>query len=263
MNRLHRMRLQKRMPFKFNLRSGFSLIELLVAMAIISLIMFTGFKAIAMLEKRSGEAQKRVTWHEKAEIIFNSFYALYHSSTANVALIEKLNTNPQAYVTGDNIDIVVDNTLASATGDSDSKKLFLHDVKMDNPPSLKYRVINISGNCYFKTGTAYTYGVDCDNPGEASTLNTEMGAIFNTHGVLEMNIAMLDGRVCKVISYNADGNWTLSPNSQCPASSATKLATDSPTTYFKVPRIIIFASGASAINLKYARTILENLVSPR
>ncbi|CAM8429869.1 Prokaryotic N-terminal methylation site [Candidatus Methylopumilus planktonicus] len=251
------------MPFKFNLRSGFSLIELLVAMAIISLIMFTGFKAIAMLEKRSGEAQKRVTWHEKAEIIFNSFYALYHSSTANVALIEKLNTNPQAYVTGDNIDIVVDNTLASATGDSDSKKLFLHDVKMDNPPSLKYRVINISGNCYFKTGTAYTYGVDCDNPGEASTLNTEMGAIFNTHGVLEMNIAMLDGRVCKVISYNADGNWTLSPNSQCPASSATKLATDSPTTYFKVPRIIIFASGASAINLKYARTILENLVSPR
>ena len=251
------------MPFKFNLRSGFSLIELLVAMAIISLIMFTGFKAIAMLEKRSGEAQKRVTWHEKAEIIFNSFYALYHSSTANVALIEKLNTNPQAYVTGDNIDIVVDNTLASATGDSDSKKLFLHDVKMDNPPSLKYRVINISGNCYFKTGTAYTYGVDCDNPGEASTLNTEMGAIFNTHGVLEMNIAMLDGRVCKVISYNADGNWTLSPNSQCPASSATKLATDSPTTYFKVPRIIIFASGASALNLKYARTILENLVSPR
>ena len=251
------------MPFKFNLRSGFSLIELLVAMAIISLIMFTGFKAIAMLEKRSGEAQKRVTWHEKAEIIFNSFYALYHSSTANVALIEKLNTNPQAYVTGDNIDIVVDNTLASATGDSDSKKLFLHDVKMDNPPSLKYRVINISGNCYFKTGTAYTYGVDCDNPGEASTLNTEMGAIFNTHGVLEMNIAMLDGRVCKVISYNADGNWTLSPNSQCPASSATKLATDSPTTYFKVPRIIIFASGASALNLKYARTILQNLVSPR
>ena len=251
------------MPFKFNLRSGFSLIELLVAMAIISLIMFTGFKAIAMLEKRSGEAQKRVTWHEKAEIIFNSFYALYHSSTANVALIEKLNTNPQAYVTGDNIDIVVDNTLASATGDSDSKKLFLHDVKMDNPPSLKYRVINISGNCYFKTGTAYTYGVDCDNPGEASTLNTEMGAIFNTHGVLEMNIAMLDGRVCKVISYNANGNWTLSPNSQCPASSATKLATDSPTTYFKVPRIIIFASGASALNLKYARTILENLVSPR
>ena len=251
------------MPFKFNLRSGFSLIELLVAMAIISLIMFTGFKAIAMLEKRSGEAQKRVTWHEKAEIIFNSFYALYHSSTANVALIEKLNTNPQAYVTGDNIDIVVDNTLASATGDSASKKLFLHDVKMDNPPSLKYRVINISGNCYFKTGTAYTYGVDCDNPGEASTLNTEMGAIFNTHGVLEMNIAMLDGRVCKVISYNADGNWTLSPNSQCPASSATKLATDSPTIYFKVPRVIIFASGASAINLKYARTILQNLVSPR
>ena len=251
------------MPFKFNLRSGFSLIELLVAMAIISLIMFTGFKAIAMLEKRSGEAQKRVTWHEKAEIIFNSFYALYHSSTANVALIEKLNTNPQAYVTGDNIDIVVDNTLASATGDNASKKLFLHDVKMDNPPSLKYRVINISGNCYFKTGTAYTYGIDCDNPGEASTLNTEMGAIFNTHGVLEMNIAMLDGRVCKVISYNADGNWTLSPNSQCPASSATKLATDSPTTYFKVPRVIIFASGASAINLKYARTILENLVSPR
>ena len=251
------------MPFKFNLRSGFSLIELLVAMAIISLIMFTGFKAIAMLEKRSGEAQKRVTWHEKAEIIFNSFYALYHSSTANVALIEKLNTNPQAYVTGDNIDIVVDNTLASATGDSASKKLFLHDVKMDDPPSLKYRVINISGNCYFKTGTAYTYGVDCDNPGEASTLNTEMGAIFNTHGVLEMNIAMLDGRVCKVISYNADGNWTLSPNSQCPASSATKLATDSPTIYFKVPRVIIFASGASAINLKYARTILQNLVSPR
>ncbi len=251
------------MPFKFNLRSGFSLIELLVAMAIISLIMFTGFKAIAMLEKRSGEAQKRVTWHEKAEIIFNSFYALYHSSTANVALIEKLNTNPQAYVTGDNIDIVVDNTLASATGDSASKKLFLHDVKMDNPPSLKYRVINISGNCYFKTGTAYTYGVDCDNPGEASTLNTEMGAIFNTHGVLEMNIAMLDGRVCKVIGYNANGNWTLSPNSQCPASSATKLATDSPTTYFKVPRIIIFASGASALNLKYARTILQNLVSPR
>ena len=249
------------MPFKFNLRSGFSLIELLVAMAIISLIMFTGFKAIAMLEKRSGEAQKRVTWHEKAEIIFNSFYALYHSSAANVALIEKLNT--QAPVTGDNIDIVVDNTLVSATGDSDSKKLFLHDVKMDNPPSLKYRVINILGNCYFKTGTAYTYGIDCVNAGEASTLNSEMGAIFNTHGVLEMNIAMLDGRVCKVISYNADGNWTLSPNSQCPASSATKLATDSPTTYFKVPRIIIFASGASALNLKYARTILQNLVSPR
>ena len=61
------------MPFKFNLRSGFSLIELLVAIAIISLIMFTGFKAIAMLENRSGEAQKRVAWHEKAEIIFNSF----------------------------------------------------------------------------------------------------------------------------------------------------------------------------------------------
>lgn len=250
------------MPFKFNLRSGFSLIELLVAMAIISLIMFTGFKAIAMLENRSGEAQKRVAWHEKAEIIFNSFYALYHSSAANVALIEKLNTNPQAYVTGDNIDIEVDNTLASATGNSASKKLFLHDVKMDNPPSLKYRVINISSNCYFKTGTAYTYGIDCDNPVETSTLNTEMDAIFNTHGVLEMNIAMLDGRVCKVISYNAN-NWTLSPNSQCPASSATKLATDSPTTYFKVPRIIIFTSGASAINLKYARTILENLVSPR
>ena len=249
------------MPFKFNLRSGFSLIELLVAMAIISLIMFTGFKAIAMLEKRSGEAQKRVAWHEKAEIIFNSFYALYHSSAANVALIEKLNT--QAPVTGDNIDIVVDNTLASPTGNSDSKKLFLHDVKMDNPPSLKYRVINILGNCYFKTGTAYTYGIDCVNAGEASTLNSEMGAIFNTHGVLEMNIAMLDGRVCKVISYNANGNWTLSPNSQCPLSSDTKLATDSPTTYFKVPRIVIFTSGASALNLKYARTILENLVTPR
>jgi prepilin-type N-terminal cleavage/methylation domain-containing protein len=54
------------MPTTFTLKSGFSLIELLVAIAILSLVMLTGFKAIAMLENRSGEAQKRVVWHEKA-----------------------------------------------------------------------------------------------------------------------------------------------------------------------------------------------------
>ena len=220
-----------------------------------------------MLEQRSGAAQKRVIWHEKAELIFNSFYALYHSSIVNTALIEKLDTNPQAYVTGANIDIVVDNTLASATGDAASspKKLFLHNVKTDSPPSLKYRVINISGNCFFKTGSAYIYGIDCINAGEASTLNTEMDAIFNTHGILEMNIAMLDGRVCKVLSYNANanGNWTLSPNSQCPASTTTTSPTDSPTTYFKAPRVVVFGSDGSSLNLKYARSVLENLVSPR
>ena len=222
-----------------------------------------------MLEQRSGAAQKRVIWHEKAELIFNSFYALYHSSIVNTALIEKLNTNPQAYVTGANIDIVVDNTLASATGDAASspKKLFLHNVKTDSPPSLKYRVINISGNCFFKTGSAYVYGIDCINAGAAAALNTEMNAIFNTHGILEMNIAMLDGRICKVVSYNANanGNWTLSPNSQCPSSIPSTLPSpsDSPTIYFMPPRIIVFGSDASSLNLKYARSVLENLGSPR
>ena len=251
------------MKINLNLKPGFSLIELLVAMAIISLVMYSGFKSIAMLEQRSGAAQKRVIWHEKAELIFNSFYALYHSSTANVALIEKLNT--QAYVTGDNIDIVVDNTLASATGDNAGKKLLLHNVKTDSPPSLKYRVINISGNCFFKTGSAYIYGIDCTNAGAAVALNAEMNAIFNTHGILEMNIAMLDGRVCKVISYNANGNWTLSPNSQCPSSIPSTLPSpsDSPTIYFMPPRIIVFGSDISSLNLKYARSVLENLGSPR
>lgn len=254
------------MKINLNLKPGFSLIELLVAMAIISLVMYSGFKSIAMLEQRSGAAQKRVIWHEKAELIFNSFYALYHSSTANVALIEKLNTNPQAYVTGVNIDIVVDNTLASATGDNASKKLLLHNVKMDSPPSLKYRVINISGNCFFKTGSAYIYGIDCTNAGAAAALNTEMNTIFNSNGILEMNIAMLDGRICKVVSYNANGNWTLSPNSQCPSSIPSPLpsASASPTTYFMPPRIIVFGSAdGSSLNLKYARSVLENFVSPR
>ena len=263
MKRLPLKQALQRMKINLNLKPGFSLIELLVAMAIISLVMYSGFKSIAMLEQRSGAAQKRVIWHEKAELIFNSFYALYHSSTANVALIEKLNT--QAYVTGDNIDIVVDNTLASATGDNAGKKLLLHNVKTDSPPSLKYRVINISGNCFFKTGSAYVYGIDCINAGAAAALNTEMNAIFNTHGILEMNIAMLDGRVCKVISYNADGNWTLSPNSQCPSSIPSTLPSpsDSPTIYFMPPRIIVFGSDISSLNLKYARSVLENLGSPR
>ena len=255
------------MKIKHSLKSGFSLIELLVAMSIISLVMFVGFKAIAMMEQRSGVIQKKVIWFEKAEITFNSFYALYNSSAANVNLIEKLNTSPQDYVTGVNIDIVVDNTLQTATGDNATspKKLFLHNVKTDNPPSLKYRVINIVGNCFFKTGSAYIYGIDCMNQGEASTLTSEMDAIFNTYGILEMNIAMLDGRVCKVIGYNSNsnGNWTLSPNSQCPTSSATKLATDSPTTFFKVPRVIVFGSDGSSLNLKYARSVLENFVTPR
>ena len=123
MKRLPLKQALQRMKINLNLKPGFSLIELLVAMAIISLVMYSGFKSIAMLEQRSGAAQKRVIWHEKAELIFNSFYALYHSSTAKVALIEKLNTTPQAYVTGVNIDIVVDNTLASATGDDAGKKL--------------------------------------------------------------------------------------------------------------------------------------------
>lgn len=263
MKRLPLKQALQRMKINLNLKPGFSLIELLVAMAIISLVMYSGFKSIAMLEQRSGAAQKRVIWHEKAELIFNSFYALYHSSTANVALIEKLNTTPQAYVTGVNIDIVVDNTLASATGDNASKKLLLHNVKTDSPPSLKYRVINISGNCFFKTGSAYVYGFDCSTAEEVSTLKTEMDAIFNTHGILEMNIAMLDGRVCKVLGYNANGNWTLSPNSQCPASANTTSPTDSPTTYFKVPRVVVFGSDGSTLNLKYARSVLENLVSPR
>ena len=253
------------MKIKHSLKSGFSLIELLVAMSIISLVMFVGFKAIAMMEQRSGVIQKKVIWFEKAEITFNSFYALYNSSAANVNLIEKLNTSPQDYVTGVNIDIVVDNTLQTATGDNATspKKLFLHNVKTDNPPSLKYRVINIVGNCFFKTGSAYVYGVDCSTAEEVSTLKTEMDAIFNTYGILEMNIAMLDGRVCKVIGYNSIGNWTLSPNSQCPTSSATKLATDSPTTFFKVPRVIVFGSDGSSLNLKYARSVLENFVTPR
>ena len=253
------------MKIKHSLKSGFSLIELLVAMSIISLVMFVGFKAIAMMEQRSGVIQKKVIWFEKAEITFNSFYALYNSSAANVNLIEKLNTSPQDYVTGVNIDIVVDNTLQTATGDNATspKKLFLHNVKTDNPPSLKYRVINIVGNCFFKTGSAYEYGVDCSTAEEVSTLTTEMDAIFNTYGILEMNIAMLDGRVCKVIGYKSNGNWTLSPNSQCPTSSATKLATDSPTTFFKVPRVIVFGSDGSSLNLKYARSVLENFVSPR
>lgn len=263
MKRLPLKQALQRMKINLNLKPGFSLIELLVAMAIISLVMYSGFKSIAMLEQRSGAAQKRVIWHEKAELIFNSFYALYHSSTANVALIEKLNT--QAYVTGVNIDIEVDNTLLSATGVNASKKLLLHNVKTDSPPSLKYRVINISGNCFFKTGSAYTYGIDCTNEGAAATLNTEMDAIFNTHGILEMNIAMLDGRVCKVLSYNANGNWTLSPNSQCPSSIPSPLAlpSASPTTYFMPPRVIVFGSEGSSLNLKYARSVLENLGSPR
>ena len=124
-------------------------------------------------------------------------------------------------------------------------------------------MINIVGNCFFKTGSAYEYGVDCSTAEEVSTLTTEMDAIFNTYGILEMNIAMLDGRVCKVIGYKSNGNWTLSPNSQCPTSSATKLATDSPTTFFKVPRVIVFGSDGSSLNLKYARSVLENFVTPR
>ncbi|MSQ80938.1 MAG: prepilin-type N-terminal cleavage/methylation domain-containing protein, partial [Candidatus Methylopumilus sp.] len=78
MKRLPLKQALQRMKINLNLKPGFSLIELLVAMAIISLVMYSGFKSIAMLEQRSGAAQKRVIWHEKAELIFNSFYALYH-----------------------------------------------------------------------------------------------------------------------------------------------------------------------------------------
>ena len=244
-------------------QAGFSLLELVVAIVILAMVITIGFQTIADIGTRTAGIQRKVIWVDKMDIIFNGFYTFYNSSASNVGLVEKLDTNPSSttYVTGHNIALIVDNTMADASAVLADRQLLLHTIKIDMPsPNVFYRVIHTTNSCYFSSGSDYQYQVTCTTEADTMPLNNTMDELFNTNKILALDLSMLDGRVCKVIGYvHASNTWTLSPNTGCPINTNAVLANASPTTYFMPPRLVLFAKDGS---LNYSRSVLESLVSP-
>lgn len=244
---------------------GFSLLELIVALVIVSIVGIAAFQSLASIETRTGKVQQKILWQEKMGIIFNSFYTLYHSSEANVDLVEKLGG---ATVVSESIALSLDNTAAPPAGvlanppERPQHQLQLHHVAIESPvPSVYYRVINPAGTCYFSSRNADgSYGITCGTASDSSLLNNTMNTLFNDEHLSEIHLNMLDGRICKAVGHDGT-NWRLSADSQCPTSITTPpaSASASPTPYFLPPRVVLYASNGT---LTYSKSLLANFARP-
>lgn len=240
---------------------AFSMIELVVALGIITLIVSAGFAAFTFIESRTGKVQKIINDLEKPIAVFNIFYDFYNSSDLNTKSIEQLNTSNR--VTNENISIRFDSgtnsNIADVNTSSIPKTITFHNLGSSLDGILSYRVFdNASDNCKFSSGSNFNYSISCKDAGLANSLNRDFNALFNLNSpkIKEIYIGMLDGKLCKIIGFN-NSQWVLSPNnSGCP-SSLINNPTSSGTSYFTPPRMILFNQDGS-----YTRTVLESLVSP-
>lgn len=82
------------MPLSKTLKTGFSIIEILVAIAILGLTAAAGYQVFFNVEKMQYQSIKATQNVDKPEAAFNQFYAIYNSSEELATAIEVLDLTP-------------------------------------------------------------------------------------------------------------------------------------------------------------------------
>jgi prepilin-type N-terminal cleavage/methylation domain-containing protein len=264
--------------------SGFSLLELIIAMAVIFITLAAGYAAFSSLYSNNFKFIKKLNDLEKPNAAFSALYDFYNTSAQNANLVERLDTNSATNLFASGRVILNFDSASGSNSASSSAPATLTlkntDIVKTSNELFAYRVLpRISESCRFASGGSVMdsnrnfnvtkASVQCNN--NVDDLNSAMNNLFNTEKIPEIKIGMFNGRICSIIGFESNGNqWiykTTSNNaSGCPQVNeiTSSTPTDTRTRYFVPPRVIFFYNQDSTNNQSFiaSRSIIENFTSP-
>lgn len=264
--------------------SGFSLLELIIAMAVIFITLTAGYTAFSSLYSNNFKLIKKLNDLEKPNAAFNALYDFYNTSAQNANLVERLDTNATTNFFTSGRVILNFNSASGSNSASSSTPATLTlqntDIVKTSNELFAYRVLpRISESCRFASGSSVMDSNRNFNVTKASVqcntnmvdLNSALNNLFNTEKIPEIKIGMFNGRICSIIGFESNGNqWiyktTSNDTSGCPQVSEITSTTPSHirTRYFVPPRIVFFYNQDSTNNQSFitSRSIIENFTSP-
>ena len=263
--------------------SGFSLLELIVAMAVIFITLTAGYMAFSKLYSNNYGLVKKINDLEKPNAAFSALYDFYNTSADNANLVERLtDSTTNLYISGR---VILNFDSASGTNSASNTTpatltLKNTDIIKESNELFAYRVLpRISESCRFSSATSVMdnsrnlnvtkASVECNS--NLNDLNTAMNNLFNTEKIPEIKIGMFNGSICTIIGFESVGNqwiYKTTSNSSAGCPQVSEVTSSSPTNnrprYFVPPRIIFFYNKDSTNNQSFvmSKSIIENFTSP-
>lgn len=233
---------------------GFSIIELIVAMALLGLVLTSGFALLNVPNVVRGKTMENNNKLKQYEEVYDAFYRVYNqfgTTTANASTIEALNTGP--------IPIRFNTSTVELTIANDRTYIELGKGNTSLNNYLKFRVIaqptETASLCKLTSlvsGTTSTWNYSCPG-GSYSGFNDA----FQNNQINELPIVMIDGRICYVTAINNPANTLRidSTRNDCPvpSSSAGDYAK-----MFTLPRLVLFSD-----DKLFSQAIFESFARPR
>ena len=237
-------------------QSGLSLVELLVATALLGLIVYSG---MSLINVPNGMRSKELAKNDKTEQYreaFNAFYRVYNklgSSTSNAGLIEALNTVPvpiRYSSSATELTIAADNSYIEIGGGSSA----LNNLLM-------FRVISQPGEsqslCRLTTSASGTTTWNYSCPG--GSYNGFRDA-FQNNQITELPILLIDGRICYVTQIDTPTSNTVTidtSRNDCLTPQRSDYSSDF-SGMFTLPRMVVFSSDKT-----FSQPIFESFYQPR
>ena len=239
-----------------NKQRGISIIELLVATALLGLVMYSGFALMNVPNKMRGKQQETINKLEKYQQAFNAFYRVYNqvgASNSNASLIEALTAGP--------VPIRFSSATAALTIPSDNSYIEIGNSDSSLNNLVKIRIIaqpdesqSLCKLVSLQNSSTDTWSFSCPN----STYSGFRDA-FQNNQINELPIVMLDGRICFITQFNSQAQ-TLRIDTK-----RNSCLTPTPTDHneqhwrmFTLPRIVMFSD-----DKQFSQGIFESFYAPR
>lgn len=231
-------------------QKGYSVVELLTAMALLGLVFYLGFTFIDFPNSARGQRQIINKKLEKYQQSFNAFYRIYNQSDdseANSKIIESLNSGPVS---------IRFNSITSGLAIENENSIFIGGTDSELNNLLYYLVLpapdESSTLCKFATLiNEEQWNLNCPN-----NYYLGLNIAFQDKKIKRIPLAMIDGRICYATEFLNTSN-TIRIDTKTNSCDLSKNESSIPL-MFILPRLIVFSDDGL-----FSEAIFESFYDPK